>query len=323
MAPARQPAKEYWVTRVVRSMQGCSPSRIDSVIQANLPPRRIHWSQRPDTLEIPGLPGRIPYSPDNIPKCYKLGYFSDSPFLHPELQVKPGGMPSDIHPYHMSNDSNIVATMVVCLVLLTSVVRHLRRFIAYQSHSFFQPRLHSRQHMSDQTTSDFLSTLLSMGILGCVVATLYLYYVQSSVDVFLCYLQQYHLLGIFSISTVLSLIVQRVLTLFINWIFFNKENRQEWRQASIYLMLLQTTLLLPIVFVGIILHIEPMQLALASLIVVTIFKLGLIYKTFVTFSFKFYGILHLLSYLCALEIIPLLVLWEVLTSTTNSLTITF
>ena len=65
---------EYWVTRVVRQMKGCSPAKIDSVIQANLPPRKIKWSQRPDTLEIPGLEGRIAYTV-NLPNCYELGFF--------------------------------------------------------------------------------------------------------------------------------------------------------------------------------------------------------------------------------------------------------
>lgn len=75
---AQDSASEYWVARVVRQMKGCSPSKIDSVIQANLPPRKIKWSQRPDTLEIPGIEGRVPYS-INLEHGYELGFFKENP----------------------------------------------------------------------------------------------------------------------------------------------------------------------------------------------------------------------------------------------------
>lgn len=322
-APTDSTAHAYWVTRVVRSMKGCSPARIDSVIQANLPPRKIRWSQRPDTLEIPGLKGRIPYSADNIPKCYELGFFRDNRFLHPELTVGERGIPSDIRPYHLSNDSNIIAIMVICFLALSLIIHHSRKFIAHQAHAFFQPPSYQNKYINEETSLDAVSYLTAVIVLGCMGCILYMYYVQNAFNLFLCYLPQYALLGIYSTVAVTFLILKNLLAAFINWIFFSKNNRQEWRQSYNYLLLLETTVLMPVVAGCIFSRLSPENIIIYALLIVGMFKLALLYKTFRTFSFRIYGLLHLLSYLCALEIIPLLLLWVVLGRITNSLTITF
>ena len=313
---------EYWVTRVVRNMNGASPSRIDSVIQANLPPRRIRWSERPDTLEIPGLKGQVPYESCNIPNCYELGFFRDNEFLHPELTVNPRGIPSDTKPYHMGSDSNITSVIVICFFVLSFVVHHSRRFISFQSQHFLQSPQHSNKHLSEDTTGDVTGALLTLCVLACTICILYLYHVQNAFNMFLCYMPQHYLLGIYCAVAVVFLLGREVMAAFINWIFFNVNSRQEWRQSYRFLLLLETVVLLPVVVTGVFMELPPKTVILSALIVVALSKTALLYKTFSTFSFRIYGLLHLLSYLCALEIIPLL-LWVVLGRITSSLTITF
>jgi hypothetical protein len=65
-----------------------------------------------------------------------------------------------------------------------------------------------------------------------------------------------------------------------------------------------------------------MNVVLTCVVVIS-FKLGVLYKTYSIFLPKIYCILHLLSYLCALEIIPLTILWVAMTGITDRLSLIY
>lgn len=314
---------EYWVTRVVRQMKGCSPAKIDSVIQANLPPRKIQWSQRPDTLEIPGLEGRVAYSIDNLPKCYELGYFRGDTLLHPELKVRQRGVPAESVPYQVKNDDILGSIIIFCFVLTSVILTQTRRFIGHQAQEFFFPH-NGKENSADNSVEMGGITSVFFSVLTAIIGSLiFFYHAQSSYNLMLCPFSAYWLLVIYFACFMLFLVAKIMLSSFINWIFFDKTKRQQWRRAQHFLFLCEILLLVPATMAGIYLNIPSESLLLMSAIVVTIFKLGLLFSTYSIFLPHFYGILHLLSYLCALEIVPLLSLWAILSGITERLTITF
>lgn len=309
---------EYWVTRVVRQMKGCSPSRIDSVIQANLPPRKIRWSQRPDTLEIPGLPGRVAYT-TNLPLCYELGFFKDNLLMHAELTVSPPGMPTDIKPQTLRDDNILGTIIILCIVLLSALIHGTRTYLAQQAGSFFLTPNRGDLHHNDNATPGIAHILLTYLLIITTGSILLLNYAQGNYNLFLCHITQYSLLAIYTALFTAFFLLKWVLSAFINWIFFDKTSRQEWRNSYNFLLLSETTILLPIITLGIYLRIAPENLLCTCILVELLFKIALLYKTQNTFLLKIYCFLHLLSYLCALEIIPLLMLWVSFTGITESL----
>lgn len=310
---------EYWVTRVVRKMKGCSPSRIDSVIQANLPPRKIRWSQCPDTLEIPGLEGRIAYTIDNLPNCYELGYFRDNQLLHPELVVKAHGIPTRPQPYQPKQDNIINCVLILCFVLLSIIIHRTRAFLRFQAHEFFHPSKKKDTHTDSVTTISTGSTLLTYVLLGTVGSILFFYHAQNQYNLFLCNIPQHYLIGIYLGVFIGFFTLKKIMSSFINWIFFDKTSRQEWRLSYNFLLIHETALLLAITALGIYSNCTANTLLYSALLVVGAFKIILLYKTYTTFLFKLYCFLHLLSYLCALEIIPLIALRDILTNITEVL----
>lgn len=312
-------ASEYWVTRVVRQMKGCSPSKIDSVIQANLPPRKIQWSQRPDTLEIPGLEGRVAYSIDNLPKCYHLGYFQDNVLLHPELEVRPHGIQTEPIPHHPRQDSIISSMLILCFVLISFVIHATRRFLSHQSHEFFQSPEHKDNHTDPNLVIGTWSTLLVYALLALIGSILFFYYAQSNYNLFLCNIPSHNLRGIYVGIFMLFFVARNALSSFINWIFFDKTSRQEWRLSYNFLLICETTTLLACTAIGLYISCSAETLLYSAFAIIGLFKITLLYKTYKTFSFKIYGFMHLLSYLCALEIIPLMALGVLLMNVTDSL----
>lgn len=313
---------EYWVTRVVRQMKGCSPSRIDSVIQANLPPRKINWSQRPDTLEIPGLEGRIPYTIDNLPKCYELGYFRGNELLHPEIAVKPQGFQTE-PVYHAMQDNMVGSIIILCFILISVIIHRAHTFLAHQAHCFFlQPN--NKTGNTDAATSIGPGYMILAHIaLSATGGLLFFHYAQEQYNLFLCPFSHYILLGIYIGITALFLVAKRALSGFINWIFFDKTSRHEWRLSYNFLLVIETAMMLALTAVTAFMHLTPEVILTSTIVLIGAFKITLLYKAYNTFLFKIYGFLHLLSYLCALEIIPLLALWVICDGITEHLTTIF
>lgn len=314
---------EYWVTRVVRQMKGCSPSKIDSVIQANLPPRKIRWSLRPDTLEIPGLEGRLPYSTNNLTPCYELGFFQGNALLHPELTVRPQGIVAEITSNHARHDNILSSIIILCFVILSIILHYTRSFLSLQAQEFFHPSKQNDTHTDASTSVNTWHVILTNMLLATICSILFFYYANNYHNLFLCHFPKHYLIGIYIGVWISAFAFKRFLSGFINWIFFDKTYRQQWRATYNFLLILETAFLVPSIAFGIYFNLSPDIVVYLTVFIISLFKLTLLYKTYTIFLFKFYCILHLLSYLCALEIIPLLATWAILTGITDCLTLIF
>ena len=68
--------------------KNATPVQQDSAVQAHIKPSKITWSERPDTLHLPGHPVGRSWRDVSLPRYYKESFFSKSPLFHPE---QPGG----------------------------------------------------------------------------------------------------------------------------------------------------------------------------------------------------------------------------------------
>lgn len=315
-------SSEYWVTRVVRQMQGCSPARIDSVIQANLPRREIRWSNRPDTLCIPGLEGRLPYRLPILEWKQDQGFFEGNRLLCTEMPPRlQGVVPETLARPYVSHDL-LLSIIILCLAVVALLINATRNFLQARARTFFYSTGNDALPQHDKDTPPLGSVLVTYTLL-CITGGLYaLYYAQGVRDLHLCILPPHALLAVYTGGFALMFGGRRLLSSFINWIFFDTGSRRLWHLDYNFLLIAETVLLLPIVAIGICFDMPPQAMLLAGLAVVVVAKILLLYKAFAIFLPHFYGILHLLSYLCALEIMPCLALWVALHGLTDQLTIT-
>ena len=92
-----------------------------------------------------------------------------------------------------------------------------------------------------------------------------------------------------------------------------------WLNTYFNVMIWLGLLLLPLVLLVVYFALS-LQTAFYFIVVIIIFaKIALFYKCFVNFFGKIYGLVHLILYFCALEILPDLIVWKGIEILSNNL----
>ncbi len=312
---------EHWIARVVRQMEGCSPSKIDSVIQANLPHREIHWSQCPDTLCIPGLEGRLPYSIVSLKWEYDPGFFRGNKLMQPEMPALSYGLATKPLVQPHSHHDIMLGVVILCFAMLSVLVNCTRGFLQTRAHDFFHATGSLDIVQNDKDTAP-APAVVAAYLLLCIIGALFvLLYAQETHNLTLCSIPIYALLAVYAGCLGMMFLAKKMLSGFINWIFFDRNKRYLWHLDYDFLLVAEACALLPVAAAGICFELPTKTVILVGLSVVILVKILLLYKAFEIFIPKIYGILHLLSYLCALEIIPILALGACVYEITEHLTI--
>ncbi len=310
--------------RIANNMQGCSPARIDSVIQVHLRQHERHPSQRPDTLEIPGLPTQ----PINEAGLYQFGQrsgqnaFAKDSFYRPELPPMSRGQRGVSQAYRVDNDNYVTGSLLVCLLMLVYALNHSRYQLSHQLHEFFYPP-HERSNEPRSITFapivSFLTTvMLSLmgGLIAFVVA-------QSRYNLFLSQLSPYLLLFIYMGLFLALFLIKRLAQEFVGWVFFSPLRRSSWRESTSLVGLLQCAAIFPLGMVFLYFRLSPLHTLWSIVAVVGIGKLMLMWRAR-TILFPHFGLtLHLFVYLCTLEIMPLLALWKIMEFITDNLIVKY
>lgn len=311
----------FSVWRIVQSMPGATPSQLDSAIQANLPPRERFLSTRPDTLNLPGLRGRslIPH-PDSLDKCYKLGFFSHHPWLHPELVVDTPGFSAEPRPYELRSDEWVTGVLLLCFLFTAFFVRHIWRFLTLRTKEFLNVLSFDASSMSEVRTSlEKHYSFFMTGILSLMYALAFYGYTQSTLEVFLGQLSPYTLIGFYIVFILSYFGIKSVLYTVVNAVFFDKVKRMKWNNAYSYLIFAETVLLFPLLMVLVYFDISGQKSIYFILFLIFFVKTLLLLKCYRILFQEVHCLLHFFVYLCALEAVPLVVILTTLSQITDSL----
>lgn len=313
----------FSVWRIAQNMPNATPQQLDSVVQRYLPHRDLKLSQRLDTLSIPGVPGHDPTVShwDDAGIVYKLGFFQDNPLLHPEIVVKPHGFVADPLPYRLRSDNGVSVVLIICFVVLAYVLRATRQQFAQQTREFFFPPREHNGLFSVKTTIETRSSIFMTFQLSMMFGLISFIYAQHELDLSIGQVSPYLLLIIYSATFFSYFIVKRWIYSFVNWIFFEKTQRQQWSDIYSYLFTLISILFFPLSLLCVYFEIGVTETLLYASLLLILYKLLLLYKAYTIFFNKTYCLLHLFAYLCTLELIPMLFLVYILVATTDGLII--
>lgn len=105
----------------------------------------------------------------------------------------------------------------------------------------------------------------------------------------------------------------------VNYVFFQQKAHHLWNKSYYFILSSEGVLMLPFVFIMIF-----GQTNTQTVLVYPCFLLGMVktliaYKTYQTFFRNIHGFFHLIAYLCALEMLPLCILWQTLIITNKYL----
>ena len=318
----RTPAKPQTPYQVLRLLpKDATPAQQDSAIQAWFAPEEIHYSERPDTLHLPGEGIPRDLKDVQLPTYYRENFFSNDSLYHPELDGGRYGVAGDPVPETLSNDSLISGLLILCFLLMTLAFSRISGFFGRQIKDFFY--LQKGEH-SVEETGDEIKFQIIFSIITCFICSLLYYlYVLTLVDNTFIFSTEHLLLGVIFLVMAAYFLLKFLLYTIVNNIMFDGSRNKKFLTTLIFLISMEGVLLFPVLLLCTYFQFPIHNAAIYTFLVVFFFKILIFYKTYVIFFAQKALYVQIFLYFCALEMVPLLSLWGGLAVIVNHLRVIF
>lgn len=299
-----------------------TPAQQDSAVQAWFQPGEIHYSDRPDTLHLPGHDAGRNLKDVSLPQYYRESFFTKDSLLHPELTGGRFGVAGDPVPYTVRGDDAITCMLLFCFVLALTAFAYSRQAILHQLKDFFYvPR--SDKSTSTGTEGKFRFQLfLSIQTCLLLAITSYFYITHYVADTFLID-APYKLIGIFFGVFISYFVGKAILYKAVNLVFFESKKNEHWTWTFAFITALEGVVLFPAVILQVYFSLPMQNVVYYVIFILILTKILTFYKCWIIFFRQIGVFLQIFLYLCALEIIPLLSLGGILALITNQLKVNF
>ena len=231
------------------------------------------------------------------------------------------GVSGVLAPYAVSNDNVIAATLLGCFVMAMVAFSLSRNFIERQIKSFF--RVSRSKELAIETNEEMRFQTILIAQTSLLGSILYYLFVRDLGGGRLSNDTQLGAIGCFFGVFVAYFLFKYLVYGFVNWVFFDRKNNGQWRRTQVFLSSLEGVLLFPIVLLLVYFSLSLHAALIYTLIVMLCVKMLSFYKSYSIFFKRMGASLQIILYFCALELMPLMVLWGVLFITDNYLIINF
>lgn len=225
-------------------------------------------------------------------------------------------------PSILRSDPFVTGLMLVCFLLFVGTLKNNRKYILlHMKHLFQQKERASSFDIEPEINHGFVFVLCTI---TCVLSGICLYgYFLSTETILFLRVPSLLVLSIYIACSLVYLPIKRRAYSIVNWIFFHKDRNETWINTYFCLISSISFLLFPILLLIIYQNINPQTSLYLILSVLIIAKILLLYRCFKNFFNHIYGILHFIAYLCALEVIPLILFWKVINYINNILILNY
>ena len=321
---AVQPAAAHEPTpyEVINALPAdATPAQQDSAIQAVFHPRTVNYSDRPDTLHLPGHDiGRSVFSAD-LPTYYRESFFSADILFHPELKGGRYGMAGDPVPYTLRGDNVVSLIFIVSFILGLVAFRMSSGFIYRQAKDFFYVS-HSGPTFASETSSEVRFQFFLV-VVGAFMLSIFLYlYALSSVGATFV-VSQYQLMAVYLAVLFGYIVLKYVGCTVVDSVFFGRRSHLAWVKSQLFVLAVCGVLVAPVVLLQVFFDLSVQKAAIGLLAIFVLSKILLFYKCFAIFSGRIGAFLQIFLYFCALEIVPPVTLWGCLLWISNCLKVNY
>lgn len=232
------------------------------------------------------------------------------------------GMSGERIPYQLRSDWMVTSVLFLCFILASYVLARGKKHLQQQFKNFSLSK--DRASLFDDSTASDARYTLVLILQTCILSGFCIYDYFSDHDLILFRIvPHYLLLSIFIGCVICFMVFKWFMYSFVNWIFFNKTRSTIWIDSYFNVIIGAGFLLFPIVLLIVYFDLSPQLAPYFIGFVIIIAKILLFYKCISNFFNKVYGILHLILYFCALEILPDLILWKGIVLANNILVLNF
>lgn len=252
--------------------------------------------------------------------------FRGEPPCATDIVGKQGYVMSD----HLSRNDVVSVSLIVCFAMMMMVLRLTKRTINQRLTDFFIPSNKTVSEPVEKTSHSWLVSVFLFLTTSVLLSLLFYGYAQHNYNISLVTPHLSHFtfqftpltfqllfLSIYLCIIMLYMLVKRGLYSFVHSVFFSRSQRAQWMTSYDMMQFVQSVLLFPLTLIVVYLDISVLNTAYCLLGLLLFVKILLLFKSYSTFFKKIYGVVHLFVYFCALEAVPLIVLWSILTQTTE------
>lgn len=238
---------------------------------------------------------------------------ADSAFQRKAYASSQQGHTAERQAYSVSGDDYITGLLLVTTFLAVYVVVHGKKFL--QNHNLLPTSRKQSANEPHVTTSLEIQAQLFLILETCftlgIIATSILEHLNPTLSLTGT---PYALLAIATAAFFVFYLLKIALYSFINSIFFDRATLIRWNDTYLFSIFLQGMLLLPVTLLVIYAGISLSWLIGAWAVMFGVAKVFLFVQAFGIFPKKKTSVVHILLYLCSVEIIPPILVGRTLTS---------
>ena len=240
-------------------------------------------------------------------------FFRDSTLVHTEVPYKPFGFAGTETPFRLRNEGWGFVLLFLCLLLAASLIMRLKKSFGELLQAIFLPIPGKTDKPIVDDPLRYSTRLIAVCLLSIAAAVVTFAYTQQDVGYYPFPETPYILFAAFLLLWFTYFLLKRLTISFVNWVFFRSEKIFTWQRAYTFLYVSEAVLFLILALIVTFFPISSEEVLLLALSLVFLVKIVLLFKTYQIFFGKMYGALHLIVYFCTLELMPLLIIQQVLT----------
>ena len=233
--------------------------------------------------------------------------------LHAEVPYRPWGFAATSTPFRIRHEGWSGLLLLLCLILAASLVLRLSKKFKETLSGVFFPIPGKKDEPLVDDPLRYSTRLVAVALLSLSATMVTFTYTQYAVDYYPFQETPYILFGAILLLWIVYFLLKRMMSSFVNWVFFRKEKIFTMNRTYTFIYVVEALLVLVLAMAVVYMPVPHEEVLISSLCLVLFVKLLLLFKTYQIFFPKMYGTLHLIVYFCTLELIPLLVLQQVLT----------
>jgi len=280
----------------------------------------IVWHQYVLTAET----GHIETFADTFQFGADRGYCLNDTLVERGIALPDKGMVSNMRKQTLANDVNTAGLLLLIFIAIAIIFHKGRYLIAYRIKDFF----HSKRKYSDEyvnpNTSAWRNNLALCSVLSLSLSLIVYQFTRDSLSSAMWnpYLPLVLVGGTFIIFLA-WIYLKGLLHYFLNWVFFDRESRKKWMSSYFLINSLSAFIVFPISLLAIFGNMTPKITLYSLLFVLILAKILLFFKIVNNFKVRNSEYLFIFLYFCAVEIVPVLAMWQIFSNTDRNLTVIF
>lgn len=212
-------------------------------------------------------------------------------------------------PYSPKLDDGVTVLLLCCFFMSAYVLSRSRKFLGQLMKDFLLNR--ERTSIFAATTAADMRYMLLLILQTCVLAAVcsFNYFIDVRPELGAC-IPPYMLLGAYLAICLLYLFLKWVVYSFLGWIFFDGNRTSLWMESYSTLLYYLGFALFPFALFLVYFDLSLQATVIIGIFLVIFTKILMLYKWIKLFCGNLYGVLLLILYFCALEIIPCFIVYR-------------